>query len=95
VAALTSEQVELLGWMIESGPGRFLLFRTFAEPDTLVGPGSENRDVDGGDVRELVGLGLLREVGEDSYEVTNAGQEVCDAYRSPLPDRPPVGFRKT
>jgi hypothetical protein len=94
VAALTVEQVELLGWVIESGPGRFLLFQTYAAPDTMVGPRSQNRDVDGGDVRELVGLGLLREVGEDSYEVTNAGLVAHGQLTSPSPERPEFGFHK-
>jgi hypothetical protein len=93
---LTSEQVELLGWMIESGPGPFLLFRTHASPDTLVGPRSHNRDVDGGDVRELVALGLLREVGENGYEVTNDGRAAYAHLTSPPPpERIDFGFRSS
>jgi hypothetical protein len=95
VATLTSDQVDLLGWMIESGPGRFMLFGTYAEPETLVAPNSENRDVDGSDVRELVGLGLLREVGESAYEVTNDGRALRAHLTNPPPERPKFGFHKT
>ena len=92
---LTSEQVELLGWMVESGPGPLFLFRTHAAPDTLVGPRSHNRDVDGGDVRELVALGLLREIGENGYEVTNAWLVAHEQLTTPAPERPEFGFHKS
>jgi hypothetical protein len=94
VATLTSEQFEMLGWMIGCGPGRYLLVRTLASPDTLVGPQSQNRDVDGADVREIVALGLLRESGENGYEVTNDGRAVYEQLTSPPPERPEFGFRK-
>jgi hypothetical protein len=92
---LTTEQVDLLVWVVGCGPGRFMLFRTFAEPETMVGPHSENRDVDGADVRELVALGLLREVGDNGYEVTNDGHAVHAHLTNPPPERPEFGFRSS
>jgi hypothetical protein len=74
---LTPEQVQLLGWIIESGPGEVLHIPTGNTPqDVAIIPGGPRQTINPADFRELLEQGLVRHVKDQMHEVTNEGRKV-------------------
>lgn len=68
------EQIELLAWMVRKSPGSFVLVGTWGPDSILRAPDGERKTIDGADVRELEGKGMIRAAGGQSFEVTNEGR---------------------
>lgn len=68
------EQIELLAWMVQEGPGSFVLTESWGPDSSLRAPDGERRPVDAADVRELEAKGMIRPAGGKSFEVTNEGR---------------------
>jgi hypothetical protein len=92
MAYLTEEQAALLAWMVEAGPGPFVFQAVYGDTQTILGPGQQERELEPGDLRQLVDYGLIRQTTEHGYEVTNEGRETVEQLKNP-PEPPPVGFR--
>jgi hypothetical protein len=97
---LTPEQVKLLVWIVESAPDGALLFietgllaHSGKTESTVAVPDGPHRVAHPTDFRELVALGLLRQVDTHRHEVTSAGRDGYRALKTP-PDKPrTVGFQ--
>lgn len=81
---LTPGQVELLGWIIESGSGEVLHVPTGNSPqDVAIIPDGPRQMINPADFRELVEQGALRHVRDQMHEVTNEGRQAYEQLRPP------------
>jgi hypothetical protein len=67
---LSEAQVELLGWIIESGTGEVIHAPIGNAPeDVVIVPGGPRQQIKPADFRQLVEQGLLRYASGKMYEV--------------------------